>query len=86
MSSAIENPPVHAPSRGATSPALPACVEDGPAPLAALVDKARAYARASRAPSTLAAYRRHVAVFGAWCRRHGRYPLPALPDEQDLAF
>ena len=28
-------------------------------------------------PPTLAAYQRHVAVFAAWCERHGRDRLPA---------
>ena len=64
MSSAIDNLLDHAPSQEVTGPAspapeepsagsqLPARIEDEPAPLAALVDKARAYARAARAPST----------------------------------
>ena len=42
-----------------------------------LVAKARHYARASRAESTLKVYRRTFHAFEVWCRDHGRIALPA---------
>lgn len=41
--------------------------------------RAAAYGRATRAPSTRAAYVRDWAAFEAWCRRAGLPALPAVP-------
>lgn len=51
-----------------------------PAPstsLESLVDAARSYIGASRAPSTLRAYRADWRDFEAWCAEHGRESMPA---------
>lgn len=51
-----------------------------PAPateLAAVAERAREYARASRSPATRAAYRKQWRRYAAWCRAHGATPLPA---------
>lgn len=45
-----------------------------------LVESARAYARASTAPRTLAAYRAAWGAFDAWCGTRGLASLPAAPD------
>jgi integrase len=42
-----------------------------------LLAKARYYARASRAESTLKVYRRTFHAFAAWCTEHARIALPA---------
>ncbi|MCJ2132718.1 site-specific integrase, partial [Methylobacterium sp. J-026] len=53
-------------------------VEAGlPAEAAAIV---RAYQQASKAPSTVRAYRGDVLVFQAWCDRYGFRSLPASPE------
>ena len=44
-----------------------------------LVDHARGYAAASKAPATLRAYRCDLADFTDWCAQHGAEPLPATP-------
>lgn len=54
----------------------PKTSEDVPALPQGLVDAARAYAKASRAPRTLEAYRKDWRTFTTWCRAHG---LPSLP-------
>ena len=45
--------------------------------LATLVDAARSYADASRAPNTIRAYRAAWAGFASWCAEHGFEALPA---------
>ncbi|KQQ39148.1 integrase [Methylobacterium sp. Leaf125] len=40
----------------------------------------QAYQRASKAASTVKAYRKDWALFGAWCQRHGFQPQPATPE------
>src|SRR5262245_43354931 len=42
-----------------------------------LLAKARLYARASRAESTLKVYKRTFHAFEAWCVDHGRVALPS---------
>ena len=44
------------------------------------IERAAAYAKASRAPSTRRAYEADWKIFTAWCDRHGIDPLPASPD------
>jgi len=41
---------------------------------------AEAYARASKAPSTLRAYTSRLRIFDEWCRRHGEPTLPSAPE------
>ena len=48
--------------------------------LAAVREQARDYAQLAKAPSTRRAYRADWADFTAWCRAHGRAPLPAVPE------
>jgi integrase len=43
----------------------------------ALVDAARSYAKASKAPRTVEAYRRAWQAFAAWCEAHALSSLPA---------
>ena len=45
-----------------------------------LTERARAYARAAKAPSTLRAYRADWRHFEAWCLEGGYASLPALPE------
>jgi integrase len=45
-----------------------------------LVDAARAYAKASKAPRTLESYRRAWQAFVAWCQGRGLASLPAAPE------
>jgi len=45
-----------------------------------LVDSARSYAKASRAPRTLEAYRRAWQAFSTWCESKGLASLPAAPE------
>ncbi|GJE15210.1 Tyrosine recombinase XerD [Methylobacterium longum] len=52
-------------------------VETLPAEAAALI---RAYQQASKADSTVRAYRSDVQVFQAWCARYGFQSLPATPE------
>jgi site-specific recombinase XerD len=44
------------------------------------LEQARAFARASKAESTLRGYRSDWREFCAWCERHGVGPLPAAPE------
>jgi len=48
--------------------------------LAAVHEQARTYAQGAKAPNTRHAYRADWADFTAWCRVHGRAPLPASPE------
>lgn len=45
----------------------------------ALIESAKAFAGAARAPSTRQAYRRQWAAFEGWCVKQGLSPLPAQP-------
>lgn len=45
----------------------------------ALLDAAREYVEAAKAPNTRRAYRTQWATFAAWCAQHGRESLPAAP-------
>jgi site-specific recombinase XerD len=45
-----------------------------------LEDAVRAYARASKAPNTIRAYRSDLGDFTAWCTTHGAVPIPAPPE------
>jgi len=59
---------------------LPAVVEKGGgdvAPLAELTERARAYARSSKAANTLRAYESDLRHFGAWCDARGLHAFPA---------
>ncbi len=47
--------------------------------VAAALDRAGDYARASRAKATLRAYRTDWVAFEGWCRAHNLHPLPAAP-------
>jgi integrase len=47
---------------------------------AELVAAAKAFQTMARAPSTRRAYHRAWTDFDAWCRQHGRTPLPASPE------
>jgi integrase len=65
------------------TPALPVVVQHGLRDLALpgdLVDAAKAFTLAARAPRTRQAYRRAWAGFEAWCRKNGRQALPASPE------
>ena len=42
-----------------------------------LIERTKAYAQEALAPRTRAAYARWVAIFEAWCERHGREAMPA---------
>jgi site-specific recombinase XerC len=44
-----------------------------------LLEAARGYVEAAKAPNTRRAYRTQWQTFAAWCARHGREPLPAAP-------
>jgi integrase len=55
-----------------------------PAPFSALEERARAYARAAKAPATLRAYAADWRDFTAWCREAGREALPAAPESVAL--
>ncbi|HEY3451809.1 MAG TPA: site-specific integrase [Myxococcales bacterium] len=57
----------------------PQASQDVPALPQGLVDAARAYAKASRAPRTLAAYQADWRTFTTWCQAHGLPFLPAAP-------
>lgn len=46
---------------------------------AGILEAARDYVAAAKAPNTRRAYRAQWAVFSAWCEAHGREPLPAAP-------
>ena len=52
--------------------------------LAPVVDRARAFASAARAPRTVEAYRADWRTFTAWCEAHGLPSLPASPDTVGL--
>ncbi len=54
--------------------------EQAAAALAAVMEQARDYAQLAKAPNTRRAYRADWADFTAWCRAHGRAPLPAVPE------
>ncbi|MDB4928633.1 MAG: integrase [Myxococcaceae bacterium] len=45
----------------------------------ALLEAARGYVEAAKAPNTRRAYRTQWRTFAAWCERYGREPLPAAP-------
>ena len=47
------------------------------APLASIVEKARAYGEAAKAPNTRRAYASDWQHFAAWCNEHGLASLPA---------
>jgi integrase len=53
--------------------------EDGEQLPAELLDQARIYAEASKAPSTLRAYSSAWATFTSWCEKHQAWPRPANP-------
>ena len=55
---------------------LPARLDD----LKAAGEQARDYLAQSKAPNTLRGYRSDWAHFTAWCERHGKTALPALPE------
>jgi len=46
----------------------------------ALEEAVRAYARASKAPNTVRAYRSDLGDFTAWCTSHNVVPIPATPE------
>ena len=48
--------------------------------LAPVMDRAREYARRSKASNTVRAYQSDWRDFEAWCGDHHRRPLPATPD------
>jgi integrase family protein with SAM-like domain len=50
------------------------------APLAELTERARAYARSSKAANTLRAYESDLRHFGAWCEARGLGAFPAEPE------
>ena len=50
------------------------------AALAPVMDRAREYARRSKASNTVRAYQSDWRDFEAWCIEHRRRPLPATPD------
>src|SRR3954454_1025066 len=59
---------------------VPAIVEPSGgevAPLAELTERARAYARSSKAANTLRAYESDLRHFGAWCEARGLETFPA---------
>jgi len=45
-----------------------------------LEEAVRQYARASKAPNTVRAYRSDLADFTMWCTDHGLAPIPATPE------
>ena len=45
----------------------------------ALLEAARNYVEAAKAPNTRRAYRTQWKTFATWCARYGREPLPAVP-------
>lgn len=53
---------------------------DRTAELATLLDTARSYHDAAKAPATLKAYRNDWACWSSWCERQGCSPLPAAPE------
>jgi site-specific recombinase XerD len=60
-----------------TVASLPVPVIGGRPELELLVDRARTYSQARRAPATTAAYARDWSTFSAWCDTRGVPPLPA---------
>ncbi len=60
--------------------ALMVAQEQAAATLAVVREQARDYAQLAKAPNTRRAYRADWADFTAWCRAHGRAPLPAAPE------
>ena len=64
-------------TRAALAPALIAEPAGLPAETAAIV---QAYQRASKAGSTVRAYRSDAVVFAAWCQQYGFRSLPASPE------
>ena len=63
---------------------LPAVVVDadgrGLAPLAELAERARSYARSSKAANTLRAYESDLRHFGTWCDARALTAFPAEPE------
>ena len=53
---------------------------DAQTALAPVMDRAREYARRSKASNTVRAYQSDWRDFEAWCTEHRRRPLPATPD------
>ena len=49
------------------------------APLANVIERARAYGEAAKAPNTRRAYASDWEHFAAWCQRHGLAEMPATP-------
>src|SRR3954447_12607789 len=73
------------PTRGdeTASEAVPAVVEQRAgdvAELAELAERARDYARSSKAANTLRAYESDLRHFGAWCERRGLVAFPATAE------
>ena len=74
------------------SPAPSALAGVGPSELvvvtarAVLVDAARGYAAAARAPATRRAYASDLKTYVAWCALHGFTPLPVAPGVLALYF
>jgi len=60
--------------------ALMVAQEQAAAALAVVMEQARDYAQLAKAPNTRRAYRADWADFTAWCRAHGRAPLPAAAE------
>ena len=48
-------------------------------PLASIIERARAYGEAAKAPNTRRAYASDWQHFASWCQDHGLPPLPAMP-------
>jgi site-specific recombinase XerD len=66
----------------AVSKTLAVTPKASPGPLARrdeLVDQAKAFVAAARAPNTLRAYAADLRCFEGWCRAHGEPSLPATP-------
>ena len=64
------------PAADASVPATNELVRPGAA-LSGLSDSALAYIKKARADNTWTAYESDWEIFAAWCRHHGRTPLPA---------
>ena len=60
--------------------ALMSAQESADVALAVVLAQAQDYANLAKTPNTRRAYRADWADFTAWCRVHGRTPLPAVPE------